>query len=301
VDATNRVTEATSADAATYFYDRIDDGPAADRQQTARARDQIGSGEGCRDRNRRIDRSRQGHFVIPGAAQPALAGDGRHDSAEFVDSADIPRGGQLHLIRHGTDYEILFDEEQLMGSWESGSEVALAVLGCEKLGPKGGRVLIGGLGMGFTLNAALKALPAESGVVVAELVPKVVDWAKGPLAHLFGGALDDPRVTIDMRDVHDVIVGSPEGFDAILLDVDNGPDGLIDVANERLYCNWGLRTAHAALRPGGVLAVWSAYRDGAFVERLEKAGFTVDEVEVPDEGNPARSPYTIWLASKAAG
>jgi spermidine synthase len=221
-------------------------------------------------------------------------------SAELVDSADIPRGGQLHLIRHGEDFEILYGEEQLMGSWESGSEIALAVLACRRLGARGGRVLIGGLGMGFTLKAALANLPAGSSVVVAELVPKVVTWAAGPLAHLFGGALDDPRVTLEMRDVHDVIVGSPAGFDAILLDVDNGPDGLIDLANERLYCNWGLRAAYAALRPGGVLAVWSAYRDDAFVERLGKAGFTVDEEYIEDEGDPTRSGYTIWLATRSA-
>ncbi|MDO6416767.1 spermidine synthase [Sphingomonas sp. BIUV-7] len=218
-------------------------------------------------------------------------------SAELVDSADIPRGGQLHLIRHGDDFEILYGEDQLMGSWDSGSEVALAALACQRLGARGGRVLIGGLGMGFTLGAALKALPPSATIVVAELVPKVVDWASGPLAHIFGGSLDDPRVTIAMRDVHDVIVGSPEGFDAILLDVDNGPDGLIDIANERLYCNWGLRAAYAALRPGGVLAVWSAYPDGAFVERLGKAGFEVEEVEI--DGDGGRTGYTIWLAARA--
>jgi len=101
-----------------------------------------------------------------------------------------------------------------------------------------------------------------------------------------------------MGDVHDVIVGSPDGFDAIMLDVDNGPEGLIDIANERLYCNWGLRAARTALKPGGVLAVWSAFRDDDFAERFAKAGFKVDEEYVEDEGNPARSGYTIWLGTR---
>jgi spermidine synthase len=161
------------------------------------------------------------------------------------------------------------------------------------------RVLVGGLGMGFTLGAALAAFPAHTRIVVAELVPQVVVWAKGPLAHLFSDYLSDPRVTIEVRDVHDVIAGTPDGFDAILLDVDNGPDGFIAPANDRIYCNWGLRDAHAALRPGGVLAIWSAYPDDAFVARLERVGFTVEETVVPDVGDATRSPYTIWLAAKA--
>lgn len=223
---------------------------------------------------------------------------GAQESSVFVDSAEIPHGGELHLIRHGGDFEILYEEEQLMSSWESGSEVALATFTCQRLGPAGGRVLIGGLGMGFTLNAARAALPANATIVVAELVPKIVEWARGPLAHLFEGSLDDPRVTVAMGDVHDVIVGSPDGFDAIMLDVDNGPEGLIDLANERLYCNWGLRAARTALKPGGVLAVWSAFRDDAFAARFAKAGFQVDEEYVEDEGNPARSGYTIWLGTR---
>jgi spermidine synthase len=214
----------------------------------------------------------------------------------IVDFADIPSGGCLHLLRHGTDFEIMFGDEQLMGSWDSRSEEALATLVCDRI-PPAGRLLIGGLGMGFTLAAALAALPATATVVVAELVPKVVTWARGPLAHIFGNSLSDPRLSIEVRDVHDVIVEQPAGFDAILLDVDNGPDGLIHLANERLYCNWGLRAARAALRPGGMLAIWSAYPDAAFQARLEDCGFDVEEITVEGDRADLR-PHTIWLAKR---
>lgn len=219
-------------------------------------------------------------------------------AAILIDTADVPGGGQLRLMRHGDDFAILFGEDQLMGSWESGSEEALATLVCQRLGPGGGRVLIGGLGMGFTLAAALSALPAKATVVVAELVPEVVAWAGGPLAHIVGNSLNDPRVSLEIRDVHDVIVRSPGGFDAILLDVDNGPDALIDLANERLYCNWGLRAAYAALRPGGTLAIWSAYTDAAFVDRLHAAGFAVDEISIEADGDEQGRHNTIWLATR---
>ena len=168
-----------------------------------------------------------------------------------------------------------------MGSCDHVSEEALATLACERLGNRDGDVLIGGLGMGFTLGAALAAWPERSSITVAELVPKVVTWARGPLAHIFRDHLSDPRLTIDMSDVHDVIADATDRFDAILLDVDNGPDGMIQAENERLYCNWGLRSAHAALKCGGVLAIWSAYLDADFGARLEDAGFEVEEVATP--------------------
>jgi spermidine synthase len=219
-------------------------------------------------------------------------------SAILIDTAEIPGGGELRLMQRDEDFAIMFEREQLMGSWVSGSEEALATLVCERLGDRAERLLIGGLGMGFTLAAAIDAAPASSTIVVAELVPKIVSWAKGPLAHIFGTSLDDPRVSITIRDVHDVIVDSPEGFDAILLDVDNGPDGLISLANERLYCNWGLRAAHAALRPGGILAIWSAYPDDMFFDRLQDAGFEVEEVKVRANGGLKGPRHTIWLAKK---
>jgi len=236
-----------------------------------------------------------------GAAKPEramAAGRGTAERIELVDTAELPDGGILRLLRCGGEFSIQFDEDELMGSEEFGSEQALARLAIERMGERCRRVLIGGLGMGFTLGAALTALPASASVVVAELVPEVVTWASGPLAHLFGDALADPRVTLEIRDVHDVIEDADQAFDGILLDVDNGPDGFIQRANERLYSNWGLRDAHAALRPGGVLAVWSAYPDDLFFKRLQLAGFAVDEVMVPDTRGPDLAPYTIWLASK---
>jgi spermidine synthase len=225
-------------------------------------------------------------------------GEARPAASALVDTADIPGGGQLHLVSYGEDYEILFGDEQLMGSWASGSEEALATLVCGRI-PADGRILIGGLGMGFTLAAALGAMPPGASIVVAELVPTVVAWARGPLAHLFGDRLSDPRVSIEIRDVHDVIDEADGRFDAILLDVDNGPDGLINIANERLYCNWGLRAAHSALRPGGVLAIWSAYSDDEFRDRLARAGFTVEEFSMDADGGQDHPHHYIWLATRA--
>ena len=227
---------------------------------------------------------------------------------EFVDFAPIPGGGALHLMRRGSDFSIQYGDEELMGSMVRHSEQALATLTCERLAAnggetgrdRGGRLLIGGLGMGFTLGAALSAWGPTASIVVAELVPQVIAWAKGPLAHIFGDSLSDPRVFLQVADVHDVIERATASFDAILLDVDNGPDGLIQLANDRLYCNWGLRAAHAALRPGGVLAVWSSYTDEDFFKRLQAAGFDVEEIRIETDAYEDDTHYTIWLASKAA-
>lgn len=217
---------------------------------------------------------------------------------ELVDIAEIPGGGQLVLLRRGDDFSIRFGTDELMGSMVRHSEEALATLTCDRLDKENRTILIGGLGMGFTLGAALRCLPSSATVIVAELVPKVVAWAGGPLAHIFGNSLADPRVTLEVADVHDVIVRSTERFDAILLDVDNGPDGLIQLANDRLYCNWGIRAAYAALHPAGVLAVWSSYPDPAFGERLKSAGFAVDEISMPAYAGGEDVQHVIWLASK---
>ena len=218
---------------------------------------------------------------------------------EHLDTARIPGAdGELRLMRRGQDYMILFGRNELMSSRLRGSEEALATLPAEKIeGRTRPRILIGGLGMGFTLRKALDILPAKAEIVVVELVPTIVDWARGPLAHLFGTCLDDPRVTILLGDVGEEIANGGGGYDAILLDVDNGPDALIHPDNDRLYGKYGLRAAQSALTPGGVLAIWSAYQDKAFAERLKRAGFAVDEIRVRATGLKG-AHHVIWLAVK---
>ncbi len=217
---------------------------------------------------------------------------------ELIGTAELPDGGRLRLLRRGEDYSIRFGDNELMGNQVRHSEEALATLACQRLVARDARVLVGGLGMGFTLGAALRALPRSAEIRVAELIPEVVSWAKGPLVHLFHDYLSDPRVVLELGDVHDVIAKARGSFDAIMLDVDNGPDGLIHLANERLYCNWGLRAAHAALRSGGILAIWSAYSDDAFTTRLKNNGFDVEEVEVAAVVDGENTVHTVWLASK---
>lgn len=188
-----------------------------------------------------------------------------------------------------------------MVSWASRSERALATLACQRVAADNPQMLIGGLGMGFTLVAALAALPRSANVVVAELVPTVLDWARGPLAHLFGDALHDLRVAVTICDVYDVIVGSQESFDAILMDVDNGPDGLISAANDQLYSKDGLRASYAALRSGGVLAIWSGYPDYCFADQLEDVGFVVEEISMRTGKNGRGDKHVIWLATREQG
>jgi spermidine synthase len=199
-----------------------------------------------------------------------------------LDSATVPGDGtQLRLMQRGAEFWIMAGPIALMTSRMSGSEEALATLAAERIGGrKAPALLIGGLGMGFTLRAALRVLPADARLTVAELVPEVVAWARGPLAHIFDGCLDDPRVTVETGDVAEAIGARRAAWDAILLDVDNGPDGLSRKANDRLYAPAGLGRAREALRPRGVLAVWSSAPDAAFTRRLAAAGFAVEETRV---------------------
>jgi len=221
---------------------------------------------------------------------------------ELLGTAQVPGGEELRLYRHDRDFMIVLDRNELMSTRRSGSEVALATMTIDRLGhAPAPHLLIGGYGMGFTLRAALAALGPQAKVTVAELVPEIIDWARGPMQELAAGCLDDPRVGLVMADVAKVIAEGARGtgtWDAILLDVDNGPDGLVREANDALYSPRGLRATMAALRPGGVLAVWSAHRDDAFARRLTKAGFAVDEIGVHARENGKGPRHVIWFARK---
>jgi spermidine synthase len=218
---------------------------------------------------------------------------------QHLDVAAIPGGEELRLKQRGAEFSISLGRIELMNSRLSGSEEALATLAAERLGVrKAPGVLIGGLGMGFTLRAALASFGSEARIVVAELVPAVVDWARGPMAELFAGCLDDPRVSIKVTDVAALLREARSTYDAILLDVDNGPDGLTTAANDGLYGPRGLAMSMAALRPGGVLSVWSAYRDAAFAARLRRAGFAVEEKTVRAHRGKKGAKHLIWLATR---
>lgn len=218
---------------------------------------------------------------------------------EYLGSAAVPGGQELKLYRRGGDFMIVLDRNELMSSRMSGSEKQLALMTIERLrGRPAPRLLIGGYGMGFTLRAALGALDNTARVTVAELVPEIIAWARGPMADLAAGCLDDPRVALVIDDVAHVIAAGKGGYDAILLDVDNGPDGLTADANDRLYSASGLATARAALAPGGILAIWSAGADAAFTRRLGSAGFLVDEVAVRARDNGKGPRHVIWFAQK---
>lgn len=217
---------------------------------------------------------------------------------ELIDTADIPGGEQLRLIRHGGDFVIMIGRNELMNTRMRGSEEALATMSCARIaGRPKASLLVGGYGMGFTLRAALAVLPPDAHVTVAELVPEIIAWARGPMQEVASGCLDDRRVHIVEEDVFDVIRSRRAAFDAILLDVDNGPDGLVREANNQLYSRTGLRAAQAALKPGGVLAIWSAGKDDAFARRLRTIGFAVDEVAVRARGNGKGAKHVIWFAS----
>jgi spermidine synthase len=215
-----------------------------------------------------------------------------------VPGADV----ELRLMQRGTEFSMRLGSNELMNSRLSGSEAALATLACRKLeAHKRPHLLIGGLGMGFTLRAALAVLGSEARIVVAELVPAVIAWARGPMAGIFGDSLDDPRVSLRGTDVVELIRSQASAYDAILLDVDNGPEGLIRKANDALYDSKGLNAIHRALRSGGVLAVWSSRPDARFTKRLRDAGFEVSEVAIRATAERRGVRHLIWLAAKPAG
>ena len=217
----------------------------------------------------------------------------------LIGSADVPGGEPLRLFRRDDDYMIVLDRNELMNSRMSGSEEVLAVGTIERLEQRSApRILIGGYGMGFTLRAALGAAGAQAQVVVAELVPGIINWARGPMATLTAGCLDDPRVRVIEGDVAAVIEAADAEYDAILLDVDNGPDGLTREGNDRLYSPRGLAVARNALKARGILAVWSAASDHRFARRLGEAGFKVEEVAVRARQSGKGPRHVIWYGTK---
>jgi spermidine synthase len=217
-----------------------------------------------------------------------------------IDTARVPGADvELRLMRRGAEFSMMLGANELMNSRLSGSEEALATLACRRIeAVKNPRLLIGGLGMGFTLRAALAVLGSEARIVVAELVPAVIAWAKGPLAEVFGDSLGDPRARILTADVADVIQSHASAFDAILLDVDNGPEGLIRKANDALYDLKGLKAIRRKLRPGGLLAVWSSGPNPAFSKRLGDAGFDVSEMAVRATAKRSGARHVIWFATR---
>jgi spermidine synthase len=215
-------------------------------------------------------------------------------------TARVPGGnGELLLQQRGDEYSIRVDGYELMNTRVHGSEDALAELAIAQL-PDAARahVLIGGLGVGFTLAAVLKSIGAAGRATVAELVPEVVDWNRGPMGAASGHPLNDRRTIVAISDVADVIRKNANTFDAILLDVDNGPTSLVARGNGRLYTEKGLRAAHAALRPHGIFAIWSSADDPAFTRRLNQTGFEAAIHKIGSLGKSRGPRYFVWIARR---
>jgi len=219
----------------------------------------------------------------------------------LIGTANIPNnGGELRLTQRGNEFSINLKGAGgiLMTSRVNGSEIALAELGCAHVkGKENTKVLVGGMGMGFTLAAALKATSNNSQVVVAELVPEVIEWNKGPLGECAGRPLDDKRVLVHLGDVAELLKTKQAAYDAVLLDVDNGPESFTHADNNKLYSIECLQAIRQTLHPGGVLAIWSAWHDPKFTLQLKKTGFKVEAKTVrAHKGKGSR--HTIYLARK---
>jgi spermidine synthase len=218
---------------------------------------------------------------------------------ELLGQTRTPEGEQMTLTRQGSEYVILASGKPLMSSRMHGSEEALATLACARARMlEAPQVLVGGLGMGFTLRATLDVLPPGATVVVAELVPAVVEWNRGLLGPLADHPLKDPRVVVDEGDVAATLRANPDRFDAVLLDVDNGPAAFTATRNAGLYDDRGLAAAHAALKAGGVLAVWSAWEDRRFEQRLRYGGFAVTVERVRARLKKGGPRHTVFVAQR---
>ena len=224
---------------------------------------------------------------------------------ELLGTAQIPDGEELELYSHGRDFMIVLGYNELMSTRMQFSEQQLAELTFDRLQHDNPRVLIGGYGMGFTLRAALARMGEGGEAVVAEISDTIIEWAKGPMAELTGDCLEDPRLDLKICDVAALIDDANDGtcakFDAILLDVDNGTDGLVRDANNRIYSRTGHATARDALKPGGVLAVWSAAKDYAFRKRMQDVRLEVEELSVRSRPNNKGAHHVIWFGVKSQG
>ena len=220
---------------------------------------------------------------------------------ELLAETISPDGTVLKLVRRDDEFIILADGTILMSSRMHGSEEALATFACQQMRtPKKPNVLIGGLGMGFTLRAMLDLLPPDAIVFVAELVPAVVEWNRGPLGPLAGHPLKDARVRVETGDVAVTLRSRPGQFDAVVLDVDNGPAAFTSSNNTGLYNNRGIASARAALKNDGVLAVWSAQEDWKFEDRLRRGGFDVQVQRVRGRLKKGGPRHTIFLGHKSS-
>ena len=220
---------------------------------------------------------------------------------QTLDTYRTPDGQDLVLLTRDGDFFIHIDGEELMSTRASGSEVGLAEVGCDRLPSDTPRILIGGLGCGFTLRACLDKLPSRAEVVVAELFPVVVQWNRTHLAHLNRDALDDPRTRVVTRDVWDVLADAGPGFDAILLDVDNGPGSVCVEANHRLYDLEGIEHLRRAMTPGGRIAIWASQPDPHFANRVRKRGFEVKTKMIRSEGKGGSRRHVVITAQAAKG
>ena len=211
--------------------------------------------------------------------------------------AKVPGGGEFRLMQRGAEFTIFAGTTGLMSSRQSGSEEAMAKIAAERVGARvKARVLIGGLGMGFTLRRTLVDFGPDAEIVVAELVPEIGGaWARGPLAEVHGPSLDDPRLKLVVGDVGAVMAS--DKFDAILLDVDNGPEGLSRPGNDALYSHSGIAKARNALKPGGLLAVWSVAPDANFTKRLQQSGLKIEELKARAHGGRG-ARHVIWVGTK---
>jgi len=216
-----------------------------------------------------------------------------------IGRADIPGdNSEITLKRRGEEFSIRTRDTELMNSRLNGSEETLAELACNRTQKPDMRILIGGLGMGYTLSAALSNSQPDARITVSELIPAVVKWNREHLGHLTGMPLESPRATVKEEDVAKTIGNTEAKWDIILLDVDNGPEGLTRKANDKLYSNAGLEKTFFALRPNGILGVWSSNDDQSFTHRLKQCKFMVNTIIVPARKSGKSSKHTIWLAKK---